>query len=1020
MKRVPTICLWLDSGDLDLVNRWMSEGSLPHLAKLERDVFFADLCGFTNSLAEIVQSVSATGCGPETNHYWGTRLFDRKRYRIHHRGGCEFEKRKPFFALGEDARVAVVDFPQYRLNAEVNGLQVGGWGAHAPMVDFSTIPPEFAEEIESEIGAHPTAAPGREHANMESAAEMQSLFDRLLDGIELRRKLFDRILEKEPWDLFVACLSETHKGGHYYYPSHGNQHFVKDDDPFFHLREIYSKIDDLIGGLRERWGEGRNFVVYSIEGIGPNNEESDGIFVLPEILIRDSFGRGAFDFAEAQRHPSPEKEAGIEDWTMEAWHCRRRIGRTSAWLREMLPPQTAVALERLLRLPPSPIHPLRCDYLNFQPAMWLQPYWRYMRAFALPTFSSGFVRINLRGREGRGVVPFHAYDAECERITQLLREFHHPETGEPMVTDVERTRKDPLDDGLDKPLADLVVSWNNECGEIRFVSDRLGEIGPVLPLRSGSHIPTGFCVGAGASVPLVPERIPGHVLHFAPTILHLAGLQGRQAFDRPPLVLRPTRLAACLCIRNEERFLAENLRYHHAVGVEKIFLFLDRCDDRSREIAASLPWVEAYELDPAETETFSYISDIHFRCMNIALSKASAQGFDWLLTLDADEFAYGDNLGEKTPGEERTPGELLRDADLTTMLSDVPEEILEVRLPTREVVPCREKQHEPYYRQSYFCGPKLFPRMLFHPVSGESEPWEGNLGHTQGKSVIRTTARVSAFDSHRWAPRQAFGEDGRLQFAPVPAMEKGWHAHFFLTSADHLEEKGGKHGFQPGQWPCQSPVERPIQIFKEACREGRASSLREHALDRFIPSSDELAEAEKRRQVTRDDRLRRLIEHILETSPPPGPPRDPEPIRFAGAEQPDTVLDYSADVVRPELLEGFYPVELLHNTPFRWMRPEASIRLLLGEGEYRLRGSTIAELDPDRRRIRRLRLRVGDRKVNDLEIDLERASFSARVELRAGESGDGILRLEADRKKATDDGERILAFALNQLVFEKV
>jgi hypothetical protein len=224
-----------------------------------------------------------------------------------------------------------------------------------------------------------------------------------------------------------------------------------------------------------------------------------------------------------------------------------------------------------------------------------------MRAFALPTFSEGFIRINLKGREASGVVPKRKYHAECERITNLLRGFRHSQTGEPMILDVKRTRNDPLYDGLDVHFADLIVKFNNACPSVQFVSDSLGEIGLLPHMRAASHTPRGFLMGNGPGVPVHANEIHGNILDLAPTIMCLAGLSPREKLDGKPLIPSLPRLAACLCVRNEDRFLRENLLYHHAVGVEKVFLFADRCSDQTVSTALSFPWVEVYELDPDET-----------------------------------------------------------------------------------------------------------------------------------------------------------------------------------------------------------------------------------------------------------------------------------------------------------------------------------------------------------------------------------------------------------------------------------
>lgn len=1015
---LPTLSLWIDAGEPELLARWMEEGHLPNFSRMERGGFFATLESFDECLAEIVQAVAITGCGPETNHYWGTHWYEPETYSFTHRGGYDFLTRKPFFALGPDRNVALIDLPQYRIHEDVHGLQLVGWGAHSPMSDFVSEPPGFAAEVEKEFGMHPTLGPAGESAIMEDPESMQRLFDNLLAGLATRCRLIKKIIDRERWDLLVTCLCETHKGGHYFYPQEGNSNFTRPDDPYHHLREIYRAMDAVLGELLDHVGDEWNVVAYSIEGIGNNNEELSGIFALPEILLRDSLGAGAFEFEEEKRVASPEREAGILDWTMEAWNLRRRPGPLTRWLRKRFPIEKAIALERSLRLRPSPVHPLECDYLQYQPARWLKPYWPHLRAFALPTFSDGFVRINLEGREGSGIVPVEDYASECDRIIELLSEVRHATTGEPMILGARRTRDDPFADGHDLPYADVIAKINNDLPTADFVSDRFGRIGPFPPMRSGSHTPRGFFLGKGPSIPVLSERIGGDVLDFAPTVLHLAGLAPAQEYDGTPLVEPLPLVAACLCVRDEERFLRENLLYHHAVGVHRIYLFADRCVDATVEIGRSLPWVEVFELDPADTDPLPYITDIHTRVMDRALEFARRDGFDWLLTLDADELAFAGNLDRDPESwDSMTTDELLEDADLPAMLAEVPEETLEVRLTTREAVPALEWAGEPFHHQSYFYGPKPFARVLHHPVTGATEAWTGFLGHVQGKSIVRTTARVSAHDSHRWAPEQVTPPGDRPLFAELPTLEKGWHAHYFLTSGSHLAEKGAKHSFQPGVWPCQTPVEKPIEVFKETARTGTREQVEASATEHFLLPLEKLEAAAGRGELTLDNRIRRIVEaaeadfesrneapgRATRISITPRHPADP--------------LNYDPSAVDPGVLSGFYPVELWQNIPFRWIEPAASIELAVPPGEYFLEIATVPGIDHSEQRLDALSLRIDGREIEALNCDTEAGQVSAPVSIGEGDPGRLFLGFPDDAAFIRNDGKRTLAFPLRRLRF---
>jgi predicted AlkP superfamily phosphohydrolase/phosphomutase len=165
--------------------------------------------------------------------------------------------------------------------------------------------------------------------------------------------------------------------------------------------------------------------------------------------------------------------------------------------------------------------------------MWLEKYRPYMRAFSLPTFSDGFIRLNIRGREDRGkILPEH-FREECARLTSLLMDLKNPSTGQPAVKTVIPIRDSPFQTGDDRPPADLVVQWHPTSEGNGFHSPTLGTFGPAPSLRASSHSAEGFWAACGPDVPRIQEELSGSVLDIAPSLLDLVGarppqpLQGR-------------------------------------------------------------------------------------------------------------------------------------------------------------------------------------------------------------------------------------------------------------------------------------------------------------------------------------------------------------------------------------------------------------------------------------------------------------------------------------------------------------
>jgi len=176
-------------------------------------------------------------------------------------------------------------------------------------------------------------------------------------------------------------------------------------------------------------------------------------------------------------------------------------------------------LRRLIRQPEPEESYLRLS-INWNPATRYRPYWHSMRAFALPSFYDGRIRINLAGREHSGIVPLSQYTQLCKEIETILGACRDPLTGEGVVDHIERkTNCDPRT--LNSSEADIVVVWRGTgCS---FDHPTLGRIGPVPLRRSGGHTgPFGMAyihnAGFGAG-----DRGVRSSFDIVPTLIELLG-----------------------------------------------------------------------------------------------------------------------------------------------------------------------------------------------------------------------------------------------------------------------------------------------------------------------------------------------------------------------------------------------------------------------------------------------------------------------------------------------------------------
>ena len=123
--------------------------------------------------------------------------------------------------------------------------------------------------------------------------------------------------------------------------------------------------------------------------------------------------------------------------------------------------------------------------------------WTQTRAFALPTDQHGWIRINLTGREARGIVPIDSYDETCDALKSELSNLRS-DSGKQLVERVIRTA-DSVEVAMHQRLPDLIVHWS----EAVFATGLRLAGSTVQPELVGQkyvaqHALEGFCIAPGA------------------------------------------------------------------------------------------------------------------------------------------------------------------------------------------------------------------------------------------------------------------------------------------------------------------------------------------------------------------------------------------------------------------------------------------------------------------------------------------------------------------------------------------
>jgi predicted AlkP superfamily phosphohydrolase/phosphomutase len=149
--------------------------------------------------------------------------------------------------------------------------------------------------------------------------------------------------------------------------------------------------------------------------------------------------------------------------------------------------------------------------------------WPRTRAFTVPTWDSGLIRVNLQGREAAGVVAPADLPTVLVDVERLVRETLDADTGRPLATDVLRPQE--LWPGTRSAgLPDLLVTWAGARPARRASHPRLGvweaESKPDLWTEHHGQV---LVVLSGPGVRVHPDVVPADPAGLAATLLALSG-----------------------------------------------------------------------------------------------------------------------------------------------------------------------------------------------------------------------------------------------------------------------------------------------------------------------------------------------------------------------------------------------------------------------------------------------------------------------------------------------------------------
>lgn len=480
LRRNPIVLLGIDAASIDLIRTNLAR--LPTFRRVLESGLYRRLHSWGDVASGSVWPSFATGTTPGDHGIYHHIQWDPAVMRLR-RVTADWLGYSPFWEdiAATNKRVCVVDVPMSFPTLPESALEIVSWASHDQLVPFSCNRPEIECELRRRFSKNPM---GQEIPVAKSSRTLQRVRDRLVNSARQKGELIQWLLNLEQWDLFVAVFGETHRGGHLLWSRAD-------------LLEVYTAVDKSLGLVCDSVERSRILLIlFAVHGMARDTSRTA---VVP--LVMDRVSR--------------------------SHHQSTRTG---------LVPRQRSLMKFLRGAVPAPIQhaigqivPVGIRDLVVQRATAGGHDWSRTLGLALLADLSGYIRLNIRGRESEGTLLPDSVEAKqfIETIESSFRELVDARSDEKIVAEV-IPRSELFTGPRAELLPDLFVTWRDVLSSGRARSERLGILPPEPATgRSGNHTADGFAVILSS-----PEDLDG--LPLLESITDLSRLV-HTAFARPEI-----------------------------------------------------------------------------------------------------------------------------------------------------------------------------------------------------------------------------------------------------------------------------------------------------------------------------------------------------------------------------------------------------------------------------------------------------------------------------------------------------
>jgi predicted AlkP superfamily phosphohydrolase/phosphomutase len=506
--------LGLDGATFDLINPWIEEGRLPHIAQLVREGVSGTLISTIPDHSAAAWSSFITGKNPGKHGLFHFSEHAQDSYKVRFvnasmRDGSSLWS----FISTAGKKVGILNVPMTYPPEKVNGFMVSGMDSPGPNSDF-TYPSGICEELQRNIGGYRI-----EFGlwSFISKGQIDLVVQKQKEAARQRFAAMRYLMDHYPWEFFMAVFTATDRAQHAFWKYMDPEHPLY--SPEFnkrygsHILSIYEEMDQIVKYLLERLDDETVLMVMSDHGAGPCGARS----LYLNNWLRE---KGLLFFKDTVRPTSSFTIGRVKNVLYTNW--------LGSLPRRLWGSLTREKKDLLMKVFPSLVDSVASRFYFSRIDM------EKTKAYAEE--SKTFIWINKKRGDSMGIVESNEeYEELRDFIIKELHDLRCPETDERVIA--RAYRKEEIYHGRHVHKApDIVITFRprgyvprpsysvDRSVVLQTLSRDILENDEFNLRENGRHQPNGILMVRGKMIKKGHVAKDAHIMDLAPTILHTMGL----------------------------------------------------------------------------------------------------------------------------------------------------------------------------------------------------------------------------------------------------------------------------------------------------------------------------------------------------------------------------------------------------------------------------------------------------------------------------------------------------------------